>query len=284
MTDLLTDIRDGVATLTINREAQRNTVGGTLFKELLEASEALEADDAVRAVVVTAHGPFWCSSSDVANLGDWVGQPVDDLLHSPDFGGDMGLPVLSAQGRKFDRLGIGRWVLRFQAIQKPLIAAMNGSAAAGGLSLALLHDVRIAAESARFRSGFLSVGVGPEMGLSWTLPRLIGLPMATRMMLEDLTLDAAAALECGLVHQVLPAEQVLPAAQELAARLAAAPPLAVRATIRALRSTGNHTFSEQLTLEWDNQRICIPSKDAQRALQAVLNKGLSKEPTEYTGD
>jgi enoyl-CoA hydratase/carnithine racemase len=280
VSDLLIDIRDGVATLTINRENQRNTVGGTLFKELLEASEALDVDDAVRAVVVTAHGPFWCSSSDIANLGEWVGQPVDDLLHSPDFGGDMGLPVLSAQARRFDRLGIGRWVLRFQAIQKPLIAAMNGSAAAGGLSLALLHDVRIAAETARFKSAFLSVGVGPEMGLSWTLPRVVGQPMATRMLLEDLTLDAAAALECGLVHRVLPADQVLPVAQELAARLAAAPPLAVRATIRALRATGGNTFEQQLMLEWDNQRICIPSKDAQRALKAVQ----SREPTTYYGD
>jgi 2-(1,2-epoxy-1,2-dihydrophenyl)acetyl-CoA isomerase len=280
VSDLLIDIRDGVATLTINREAQRNTVGGTLFKELLEAAEALDNDDAVRAVVVTANGPFWCSSSDVANLGDWVGQPVDDLLHSPDFGGDMGLPVLSGQARRFDRLGIGRWVLRFQAIQKPLIAAMNGSAAAGGLSLALLHDVRIAAEGARFKSAFLSVGVGPEMGLSWTLPRVVGQAMATRMLLEDFTMDAAAALECGLVHRVLPAEQVLGAAQELAARLAAAPPLAVRATIRALRATGGHTFEEQLMLEWDNQRICIASEDAGRALKALQ----SKEPTTYYGD
>lgn len=280
MSDLLVDVRDGVATLTINREGQRNTVGGTLFKELLEASEALEVDDAVRAVVVTANGPFWCSSSDVANLGDWVGQPVDDLLHSPDFGGDMGLPVASAQSRRFDQLGIGRWVLRFAAIQKPLIAAMNGSAAAGGLSLALLHDVRIAASTARFRSAFLSVGVGPEMGLSWTLPRVVGLPLATRMLLEDLTLDAAAALECGLIHQVLPTADVLPAAQELAARLAAAPPLAVRATVRALRATGSNSFSEQLKLEWDNQRICIPSEDAQRALKAML----TKEPTTYEGN
>ncbi len=280
MSDLIVDVRDGVATLTIDREAERNTVGGTLFRELLEASESLENDDAVRAVVVTAHGPFWCSSSDVENLGEWVGRPVDDLLHDPDFAGDMGLPVLSGQARRFDRLGIGRWVLRFSALQKPLIAAMNGSAAAGGLSLALLHDVRIAAEGARFRSGFLSVGVGPEMGLSWTLPRVVGVPMATRMMLEDLTLDAAGALECGLVHRVLPADQVLPAAQELAARLAAAPPLAVRATIRALRATGSATFEEQLSLEWDNQRICIPSKDAQRALHALL----AKESTEYTGE
>jgi enoyl-CoA hydratase/carnithine racemase len=279
VSDLLIDIRDGVATLTINREEQRNTVGGTLFRELLEASEALESDDTVRAVVVTAHGPFWCSSSDIANLGDWVGQPVDDLLHSPDFGGDMGLPLLSAQARQFDRLGIGRWVLRFSAIQKPLIAAMNGSAAAGGLSLALLHDIRIASTEARFRSAFLSVGVGPEMGLSWTLPRVVGLPMATRMLLEDFTLDAAAALECGLVHQVVPPADVLPTAQELATRLAAAPPLAVRATVRALRATGSHTFEQQLMLEWDNQRICIPSKDAQRALQSLL----SKEPTTYDG-
>jgi 2-(1,2-epoxy-1,2-dihydrophenyl)acetyl-CoA isomerase len=262
--------RDGpIATLVMNRASDHNTVRGTLLKDLLEAAAELEADDTVRVVITAADGPIWCASANFDDLERHLGGSVDDMLYDDNFAGAKGLPVLSAQARRFDRLGMGHWVLRFRRLQKPLVAALTGSVAGGGLALALLHDFRIASSEARFRPAFLSVGVGPEMGLSFFLPRLIGLPAATDLLLRDRKIDAAEAGTLGLVNEVVAPADVVARARALAEELAAKPPLAVRAHIRALRGSLERSLVDHLELEWDNQRITIASDDARRALKAT---------------
>jgi 2-(1,2-epoxy-1,2-dihydrophenyl)acetyl-CoA isomerase len=272
--------RDGyVATLVLHGAGDHNAVGGTLLRDLLEAVEELERDDGVRVVVTAAEGPIWCASADFEDLDRHLGRPADDLLFDDDFAGAKGLAPQSAQGRRFDQLGVGHWVLRFRRFGKPLVAALTGSVAAGGLSIALLHDFRIASTDARFRAAFLSMAVGPELGLSYFLPRVVGLPVATDLLLRDRKMAADEALRCGLVHEVVGPDEVRSRARELAGELAARAPLAVRAHVRALRASLDSTLADQLALEWDNQRICIPSDDARSAAKAAL----TRTPTEYSG-
>ncbi|MCA1846924.1 MAG: enoyl-CoA hydratase/isomerase family protein, partial [Actinobacteria bacterium] len=245
----------------------------------LEAVEELDRDDDVRVVITAAEGPIWCASADFADLDQHLGRPADDMLHDDSFAGAKGLPRLSPQGRRFDRLGIGHWVLRFRQCGKPIIAALTGSVGGGGLSLAAMHDFRISSAEARFRGAFVSMGVGPEMGLSFFLPRIIGLPAATDLLLRDRKLDAAEALEIGLVHEVVAPDEVVPRARALAEELAAKPPLAVRAHIRALRTALENTLPAHLELEWDNQRVTLPSDDARAAARAAI----TRTPTGYSG-
>lgn len=269
MSDLQIDRDGAVAVLTINRADQQNTVGGSLLADFLAAAQELDNDDSVRAVVTTASGPMWCASAEFGNLGEHAGRSADEMLADPAFAGEKGLRVFSPGARSFDRLGLGRWVLAFLQLEKPMIAAMNGSAAAAGLSIALLHDIRFAAESARFRSGFISLGVGPEMGLSITLPTVVGLATATDLLLSDRKITADEALRIGLVHRVLPADEVLTAALDYAQRCAALPPAGVRATVRSVRAVAHRSLVEQLQLEWENQRITLGSPEFTAAVNSA---------------
>jgi 2-(1,2-epoxy-1,2-dihydrophenyl)acetyl-CoA isomerase len=272
--------RDGfVATLVMHGSGDHNTVRGTLLKDILEAVEELERDDGVRVVITTAEGPIWGASADFEDLDRNLGRPADDLLHDDSFAGAKGLAPRSAQARRFDRLGVGEWVLRYRRFGKPLIAALTGSVAGAGLSLAVMHDFRIASSEARFRAAFMSMAVGPELGLSYFLPRIVGLPVATDILLRDRKLAAADALECRLIHEVVAPTEVIPRARALADELAAKPPLAVRAHVRALRASLESTLSDHLELEWDNQRICLTSDDARAAAKAAL----TRTPTTYSG-
>ena len=276
MSDVDLQIEGGVATLTMTPSGEHNTVGGTLLKDLLEAAGELERDDNVRAVVTAASGPIWCASAHFDDLERFLGTSADEMLHNPEFAGHKGLPPTSEQARRFDRLGMGHWVLGWLGLQKPTIAALTGSVAGGGLALALMHDFRIASEDARFQTAFLSVGVGPEMALSWFLPRVVGLPAATDMLLRDRRLKAPEALQRNLVHEVVPAAEVLSRAQVMAEELAAKAPLGVRAHVRALRASLDSPLRDQLELEWDNQRITLASEDARSAVQALRDGSVPK--------
>lgn len=276
MSDVDIRIDGGVATLMMTPTGEHNTVGGTLLQDLLEAAGELERDDAVRAVVTAASGPIWCASAHFDDLERFLGTSADEMLHNPEFAGHKGVPPLSEQARRFDRLGMGHWVLGWLRLQKPTIAALTGSVAGGGLALALMHDFRIASEDARFQTAFLSVGVGPEMALSWFLPRVVGLPAATDMLLRDRRLKAPEALQRNLAHEVVPAADVVPRAQALAEELAAKAPLGVRAHVRALRASLDSPLRDQLELEWDNQRITLASEDARSAVQALKDGSVPK--------
>lgn len=276
MSDVDLRIEGGVATLTMTPSGEHNTVGGTLLQDLLEAARELERDDGVRAVVTAASGPIWCASAHFDDLERFLGSSADEMLHNPEFAGHKGLPPTSEQARRFDRLGMGHWVLGWLRLQKPTIAALTGSVAGGGLALALMHDFRIASEDARFQTAFLSVGVGPEMALSWFLPRVVGLPAATDMLLRDRRLKAPEALQRNLVHEVAPAAEVVSRAQALAEELAAKAPLGVRAHVRALRASLDSSLRDHLELEWDNQRITLASEDARSAVQALKDGSVPK--------
>ena len=281
MSDLTIELKGPVALLTMNRPQVNNAVGGTLLRELYEAAMALEADDSVRAVVTAAGPGAWSPGLDLQHLDGKLGPgaDADAIIYDGVLQGDHEFLSVSRQGRRFQPLGPGQWVLGFRLLQKPLIAAICGAVAGGGLGLAALHDFRVAGPLAKFRGGFIGLGLGPDMGASWFLPRIIGWRAAADILLRDRTVSAEQAYAIGLVDELVTDAEVLPTALELAGRLAELPPLAVRATIRALRASAENSLAAQLRLEWDNQRITFATEDARVALQAFR----AKERCLYSG-
>lgn len=270
MKDLRVEVHDGVALWTIDRARERNSIGGTLLADLLAAAGEAAADDRIRAVVTAADGPTWCVGADLADLAAHLGAPLEDLAYGRDVGGEKGLPPRTGAARCLDRLGIGHWVLAFRALEKPLVAAVDGAVAGGGLALLALHDIRIASEAARFTAGFANVGVGPEMGLSWFLPRVMPPGDAADLLLTGRVIDAAEAYRLGLVQRVAPAGGATEAALAYAAGLARLPSLAAHATVGALRAALERTLPAQLELEWRNQRDCFASGEARARVEALL--------------
>lgn len=270
MSDLRVEVDGGVAVWTIARPARRNTIGGTLLADLLAAASEAAADERIKAVVTVAEGTNWCAGADLADLDGQAGTPLADMLHDAQVGGAKGLPPLAGEARRLDRLGIGRWVQVFRSLHKPLVAGVEGGVAGGGLALLALYDVRVASATARFTSGFANVGVGPEMGLSWFLPRLVGPGRAADLLLTGRTVDAVEAERIGLVQRVVPAGEAATEAHAYAARLAEMPALGVQATVAALRASCAQGLDAQLELEWVNQRECFASDDLPRRLSGLL--------------
>jgi 2-(1,2-epoxy-1,2-dihydrophenyl)acetyl-CoA isomerase len=275
---LLVEVADRVAILTVNRPHANNSLDGDLMRQLLSVAEELEHDDNVRVIVTTANvtsgATAWCPGLDFARLERQLGQAgADDIYYDGVMGGDYMATGVSRQGRPFDSLGAGRWVLRMhERLQKPTIAAINGAVAGGGLGWAAMHAYRIAGESAVFKAAFATLGVGIDMGASYFVTHLVGQAAAAEIFLRDQRVNAQTALAYGLVNQVVPDVEVLTRALDLARQMAELPPLGLRAALRSLRGAAVNTLPEQLALEWENQRITLASQDAAAAFRALKSR------------
>jgi enoyl-CoA hydratase/carnithine racemase len=185
--EILYAIDQGIATITLNRPEKLNAFTETMRRELIAAFDAIDADDSVRAVIVTGAGRAFCAGIEATGL-------------RRDGGGTVGLRIF--------------------ACQKPVIAAVNGPAVGIGATMQLPMDVRLAAEGARFGFVFTRRGMVPEACSTWFLPRLVGPQQALEWMLSGRVFDAAEALAGRLVKAVLPADALLPAARALAREIA----------------------------------------------------------------
>ena len=274
MPDVVVERHGAVLLLRLNRPEQRNAIGGTLFRDLLAAVNEARDDDGVHVVVTTGAGSTYCVGADLSHLQHAQDYEPYELLtgglEMPDgtvLGGETGLRPLSPGGRRTDFQGAGsRWTAEFWALEKPTIAAINGSAGGGGLAIALLHDFRIAAVNAKLATSFLQLGVGPELGMSYLLPRMVGWSVASDLLLRGRTLTAEEAADLGLVNEVAPADKVLDQAMSLAEELAARPSIAQQLTKRELRRAMTSTFSEQLELEYRTQLSLFALHDHAAAL------------------
>lgn len=270
---VITRVSDGVGVVTMNRPEAGNGLNADLLRALFEALHEFNRDDAVRAIVVAANGKVWSGGGDLAALSASFGETDGNGLFYAM--GDTGVPTLTAHDQMFDDIGPGRWVLAVREIEKPLIAAVDGAVAGGALGLFGLHDYRIGGSAASFTPVFVRLGVGPDFGASWFLPRIMGLTAATGFLLGNERYSAQRALETGLLHEVVEGD-VVERAIEFGSRLAALPPLGVRANVRALRRSLENTLREQLALEWRNQDVVFASEDAREALAAFRAKGASR--------
>lgn len=277
MSDVQTERRGAVLVVSLNRPHKKNAIGGATLRLLLEAFQEAAADDAIRAVVTTGRGGTFSVGADAHALKSATGASGPGR---PDRGGsDNGLPKLSPADAIVDRLGPGRWAMEMLKLDKPTIAAVDGAAAGGGLCLALLHDFRIASPTARFVAGFVAMGLAPELGATYFLPRLVGLPMARRMLVCNERVSAEEALASGLVDAVDETGDVVEAAVAFAEQLGQAPPLAVCMTSELLASGHSRSLLEQLEAEYAAQRQLFQSEDHREAVSAFTQR----RPGVFTG-
>jgi 2-(1,2-epoxy-1,2-dihydrophenyl)acetyl-CoA isomerase len=245
---LLTERDGAVLTLTLNRPEKLNSVTDAMLVALAAALTSEAADPGVRAVVLTGAGRGFCAGQDLGAFSgrvEGVQEHLDRFYH----------PVLRAL--------IG--------LDKPVVAAINGVAAGAGLSLALACDLRVAGASATLVQAFVRIGLVPDSGGSWFLPRLVGLSRALEMSMLGDDVPAQEALRIGLVDRVVPDADVLPTAQELAARLAAGP-RAVGLIRQLIRSSLSNRLDEQLEMEARLQAQAAASQDVIEGVTAFQEK------------
>src|SRR3954469_14646383 len=214
---LLYEIKDRIATLTLNRPDRLNALGGTLREDLYAAIIAAGADPAVGVIVITGAGRGFCSGGDVKSMSekDQAGQS-------------------STTDERMSPLR-DRCVLAMRDCPKPIIAAVNGAAAGAGMNLALACDLRIASSAAKFTQAFAKRGLTPDWGGSWFLPRIVGMAKASELLFTGDAIDAAEALRLGIVNAVGAPEALMTEANTLAAKIASGPPVAIALTKRALQ-------------------------------------------------
>jgi enoyl-CoA hydratase len=203
---LLDRANDGVAIITLNRPKRLNALTHTMVAELHDTFAALARDRACRVVVLTGAGRGFCAGLDLIDYGIAPGAETADLVDQ----------------RFLSQQHIASLIPRMRAMPQPIIAAVNGAAAGGGLALALGADIRIASRSAKFNVAFVKIGLsGCDIGVSWLLPRLIGASRAFELMLTGRFLDASEADRVGLVSRVVDDGEVVAAALQVASQIIA---------------------------------------------------------------
>jgi len=206
-TEILLEVADGVALITLNRPERLNAYTPTMGRELHEAFGECDADDTVRAIIVTGAGRGFCAGADLGRGGASF-----DRTAAAEY---QGRETPADRPWEKPRRAVAPWDVR-----KPIIAAINGPAVGVGATLPMQWDIRIAAESAKIGFVFVRRGVVPEALSTWTVPRLVGMARAAELLLTGRVLGAREALDFGLVSRVVPDAELLPAARALAAEVA----------------------------------------------------------------
>ncbi|BBG02756.1 MULTISPECIES: enoyl-CoA hydratase/isomerase family protein [Pseudonocardia] len=246
--------RDGVVVLTLDRPAQYNAMTAVMFRELESAGRALDREPALRAVVLTGAGKAFCAGYDLADA-----EKLTEL-------GALGMLDLQESA--------ARALTAIRGIRVPVIAAVNGAAAGGGLALALAADIRLASPRARFVPSFVTIGLSAgDLGTSWLLPRLVGPAVAAEFLYSARTMAAAEAEETGLVNRVVPEEELLDSAVGLAAQICGNSPGGVQLSKRALHANMEaSSYAAALELENRGQALLTRSDDMTEALAAFQEK------------
>lgn len=247
----------GVRTLTLDRPDALNALDRELKEVLLAAFRGAARDGHVRAVVLTGAGRAFCAGQDLRERGE-------------------GAPSLPAELREH----YIPLVLAIRRLEKPVVAAVNGVAAGAGFSLALACDLRVMAESATRVSAFGRIGLVPDSGLSWFLPRLVGPVRAAEIVMAGDPVDAASAERMGLVNRVVPAEACVASAQALAARLSVGAPRALALAKRSLAFALEHDLEATLEFETQLQGLAGRTADHAEGLRAFAEK----RPPQFTGE
>lgn len=253
--EVLTSREGAVLTVTLNRPEVYNAFNRALHDALREALTEAQ-DPAVRCVVVTGAGKGFCAGQDLKEFGQ-VSASIRDALeqtYHPN-------------------------IRLVRALEKPVIAAVNGPAAGAGLSFACACDIRVASDTATFVPGFVGIGLVPDSGGTWFVHRLLGFARAFEWMCANTRLSAAEALDWGLVSEVVPAASFESRVAELAAEWAARPTLAVGRTKQLFEHAFSASLEEQLALEAELQQASVATADFREGVGAFLEK----RPPTFTG-
>ncbi len=254
-TQVLTGVQDGVLTITLSHPEKFNALSSEMLAGLAEAVRAAERDASVRAIVLTGAGKAFSSGADLTEF-NVSGEPTD--------------------AGEYLRKRYNPLISRMRAVEKPLLAAVNGVAAGAGLSLALACDLRYAAESARLAVAFVRIGLVPDAGLTYFLPRLIGPAKTLELAWSGDPIGAAEAYELGMLNKVLPDDEVLGHTQELAARLGRGPAKSIALIKRAVNQAHELPLERVLELEANYQTIASRHADFKEGVSAFREKRPAK--------
>jgi 2-(1,2-epoxy-1,2-dihydrophenyl)acetyl-CoA isomerase len=243
-------LSEGVLTLTLNRPEALNSFTIPMKEELLAALKDAARNRDVRALVLTGAGRAFSAGQD---LKERQGADV------PDLGTEL-------------RLRYNPIIVAMRRLEKPIIGAINGVAAGAGCSIALACDIRLAADNASFLQAFGRVGLVPDTGSSWFLPRLVGYARAAELVFTADPIDAATAESWGLVNRVVPADELITEANALATRLAQAAPLALALAKRSLNRALDTNLEDALEYEAQLQAIAGRSADHREGVAAFVEK------------
>ena len=251
--DMLYDVTDHVATITFNRPDQMNTINGSMLNTLSEHLLQADADNDVRAIVVTGTGKFFCAGLDLR------GSDITDNISE----GKRGFKNLDLRNTPPTVL---------HNLDTPTIAAINGSAAGYGMDLALGCDIRVMADGAKLAAAFTARGIVPESGGTWILPRLIGWSKASEIIFTGKTLLAQECEEMGLVSHVVNNNEVHAQAAEIAANIARNAPMAVQASKRMMRMGMNETFNDHVHHVFLQLLPLFQSEDFKEGMSSFMEK------------
>lgn len=242
-----------IATIRLNRPEKLNAFGGPMRDEILDALDKIAADDQVRVLIVTGEGRGFSAGGDIHHL--------KQLRESKD---EKGFRAILGKGQMITR--------RMRALSQPVIAAVNGPCAGAGFSFALGCDIRIASEAAAFGPSFALIGLHPDWGGSWFLPRLVGSAKACELIFTGAMISAQEAEKMGLVNRIVPQEQLMPAVVELAGKIAKNPSgvlrLAKESVYRSLTSDLETAFARENEVQLE----CFYSEDFLEGLTAFVEK------------
>ncbi|MDE2489219.1 MAG: enoyl-CoA hydratase/isomerase family protein [Elusimicrobia bacterium] len=260
--EFLSETKDGVLRLTLNRPESLNALTGTMLRGLADAVTKAGRDASVRAIALAGAGRAFCAGAD---LGDVKMRMADGSF---EHGAEL-------------RKAFNPLILSIRRIEKPVVCAVQGTAAGAGASLALACDLKVCAEDAKFLNAFAKVGLVPDSGMTWLLPRALGLSLALEHAWLSKPITAQQALSSGLVNRVVPAAELEGSVGELLGRLFAVPPLSLALTKRALnRSLEAASLEDQLEYEAQLQQFLGRTKDHAEGMAAFLEK----RPAKFTGE
>ena len=248
----------GVATLTLNRPDALNALTVPMKQGLLAALRRVERDTSIRAVILTGAGRAFCAGQDLRERLEPGAAPLGVEVR------ERYNPIIRAM----------------RGLPKPIVGAINGVAAGAGASLAMACDVRIASDAASFALAFGRVGLVPDSGATWFLPRIVGAARAAELALLNDPVSAEDALRIGLVGRVVPAAELATEARGVAARLAAGAPKAIALTKRALNAAWTHDLDAALEYEAHLQHLAGRTKDHAEGMAAFMDK----RPPRFTGE
>ncbi|ELK41976.1 enoyl-CoA hydratase-related protein [Brevibacillus agri] len=246
---ILYEVAEGVAVMTLNRPDKFNAFTEVMHKEIVAALKEAQKDDAVRCILLTGAGRAFNAGQD---LGEVSGEDID-------FGG-------------FLRKRYNPMILQLQKTEKPIVAAVNGVAAGAGMSLALACDIRLASEKASFVNAFVSIGLVPDSGGCYFLPRIVGIGKALELAMTGEKVSAEEALRIGLVNKVYPAERFMEEAVAYARKLAALPTRGIGLIKRTMYKGLEMGLEETLDYEAYAQEVAGSTADHKEGVAAFMEK------------
>ncbi len=252
METLLYSCDEGVATITLNRPEARNAIGATMTGELDALLQQIARDESVRALILTGAGGAFCAGGDVRSMNN--------------------APVRNASTVRAGMRRAHRVVKALYDMDRPVIAAVDGPAFGAGFSLALLADIVLVSTRARFCMAFGRIGLVPDYGALYTLPRVVGLQRAKELMMSAREVDATEAKDIGLALEVLAPEALMPRAEQLARALSTASPIALSMTKDALNGSLDTDLDSLLELEAASQGVAGTSDYHKEATRRFVEK------------